>query len=418
MASMSKMCSVPDDRRVAPARSASGMGVLPMDVVYDILLRLPAKDLCCLRAVCRQWRLLLSDPAFADDHAACHPEPLIIVGCKYAFFPTEADGDIDPDDEDWKPESIVNILDLSGRIVKRLHFDGHVTSMPLDHVCIKTDEDGGRQLIDPATGVMYPVPKHLAENADKDVSHGLSVHGWTDDLYLVGQVTSTGDYKMLRKVSYTSGCMVDARFELCTLCCCCDEGWRVMCDSPLSVSWGEKTSVVVDGVVYFLSTDKDTYSSLVLDGQEIDDDYWVVSFEFETEMWDASGPLNRFLDNPLDLNNEADGPWEKQVSLANLNGSLVIVQVASTCMDLWFLMDFNKDIWAKQYSIQIEQYVSKSLSFRPLFVLEDERIVIHVGGLQLVEIHDPRTNNFSNVANVAHCSEISAYTGNLLSLDW
>ncbi|KAF8735764.1 hypothetical protein HU200_014441 [Digitaria exilis] len=55
---------------------------MPEDALYEILLRLPAEDLCRLRAVCRPWRSLLSDPHFIAAHAARHPDqpPLVVVG--------------------------------------------------------------------------------------------------------------------------------------------------------------------------------------------------------------------------------------------------------------------------------------------------------------------------------------------------
>ncbi|CAN6171301.1 unnamed protein product [Urochloa humidicola] len=62
------------------SRAEPGSGVpLPVDALYEILLRLPAKDLCRLRAVCRPWRSLLSDPQFIAAHAA-RQGPLIILG--------------------------------------------------------------------------------------------------------------------------------------------------------------------------------------------------------------------------------------------------------------------------------------------------------------------------------------------------
>ncbi|OEL23486.1 hypothetical protein BAE44_0015495 [Dichanthelium oligosanthes] len=65
------------------ATRGPGNGVaalLTADALYEILLRLPAKDLCRLRAVCLAWRSLLSDPRFAAAHAAHHRGPLIVTG--------------------------------------------------------------------------------------------------------------------------------------------------------------------------------------------------------------------------------------------------------------------------------------------------------------------------------------------------
>ena len=80
MASSSKpSCSA--GRTVAADRRAEAFlapaGALPPDAVYEILLRLPGKELCRLRGMCRPWRSLLSDRAFAAAHAA---RPPVVAG--------------------------------------------------------------------------------------------------------------------------------------------------------------------------------------------------------------------------------------------------------------------------------------------------------------------------------------------------
>ncbi|CAN6199702.1 unnamed protein product [Urochloa humidicola] len=46
---------------------------LPADVLYEILLRFPAKEVGRLRLVCRSWRSLTSDPSFIRAHSSRHP---------------------------------------------------------------------------------------------------------------------------------------------------------------------------------------------------------------------------------------------------------------------------------------------------------------------------------------------------------
>uniref|UniRef100_A0A0D9WWJ8 F-box domain-containing protein n=1 Tax=Leersia perrieri TaxID=77586 RepID=A0A0D9WWJ8_9ORYZ len=51
---------------------------LPLDdALFEILLRLPARDICRARAVCRSWRAMASDPLFIGAHASRHPGPYI-----------------------------------------------------------------------------------------------------------------------------------------------------------------------------------------------------------------------------------------------------------------------------------------------------------------------------------------------------
>ncbi|KAL6643959.1 hypothetical protein ACP70R_018725 [Stipagrostis hirtigluma subsp. patula] len=57
-----------DEPDHAPLAAAADDGVLPTDVLREVLLRLPAKALCRLRLVCRSWRSLTSDPLFAAAH--------------------------------------------------------------------------------------------------------------------------------------------------------------------------------------------------------------------------------------------------------------------------------------------------------------------------------------------------------------
>ncbi|CAN6339100.1 unnamed protein product [Urochloa humidicola] len=56
------------DGDAASPLAGANYGVLPVDVLYDILLCLPAKELCRLRLVCQSWRSLTSDPLFAKAH--------------------------------------------------------------------------------------------------------------------------------------------------------------------------------------------------------------------------------------------------------------------------------------------------------------------------------------------------------------
>ncbi|XBI59602.1 hypothetical protein VPH35_040635 [Triticum aestivum] len=64
-----------------PTRRAGGQGCAAIndDVLHEILLRLPAKSLCRLRAVCRSWGSLLSAPSFIAAHRARQAAPLLVV---------------------------------------------------------------------------------------------------------------------------------------------------------------------------------------------------------------------------------------------------------------------------------------------------------------------------------------------------
>ncbi|KAF8737277.1 hypothetical protein HU200_014174 [Digitaria exilis] len=159
------------------AAAAANDGALPTDVLRDVLLCLPADELCRLRLVCRSWRSLTSDPIFAKAHSSRH-NPLV-VGLR---------------SNDGRPgHHEVQFLDpSSGRIVKTIPLlrlcegdqDHHLST----HHCLVYHSEGCRTgitcVINPATGSF--TTDH--EN-NSDSMWYTSVFGW---------VPSTGEYKALR----------------------------------------------------------------------------------------------------------------------------------------------------------------------------------------------------------------------------
>ncbi|KAF0913927.1 hypothetical protein E2562_025342, partial [Oryza meyeriana var. granulata] len=75
-------------------------GILPPKLLFEVLLRLPAKPICRLRAVCRSWLSFTSDPLFLAACAARYPHPLLAVGVH--SFPRKG---------------CVDLVDLSGNVV-------------------------------------------------------------------------------------------------------------------------------------------------------------------------------------------------------------------------------------------------------------------------------------------------------------
>jgi F-box interacting protein len=346
----------PAARRVAP--DTSNAGPLILDGLYEVLLRLPAKELCRLRAVCRQWRSLLSAPHFAAAHAARHQETLFLVS--YGAGGAKHGG-------------LVDVLDARGRVVKRVRRkEGEdVVSMTSDLVCVKKTEGGAFQLMNPATGSVYQLPNKLPE---EHLDPGFMPCHYGDPLHVFGKVASTGEYKVLRMFQYRLGGDCKDLFEVSTVNGRSPGQWRRKQRPTEPFVWNEWTRVVIGGVVYFLTVD--AYLSALIHQTTVKS--WIVSFNLEAEDWGPSinGPSNLVDDGRL---NGYHGSPSKQLTLTNLNGSLVIVHGPTPYMDLWYLMDSHKGIWTKNYSVQIEQY-GRVLPVHPLTLLDDWRIVIEILG--------------------------------------
>ncbi|XP_072147875.1 F-box/LRR-repeat protein At2g43260-like [Setaria viridis] len=364
---------------------------LPMDNVNEILLRLPAKDLCRLRAVSRSWWSFLSKPQFMADHAARHPGPLIVAG--YNTYHRE-------------DRILYDICDLSGRVVKRVHATGEewVLYGQPDLLCVVDWTNMSVKLLNPATGVAYVLPKEFAEEHAAYHQY-LYKYSFTATF---GQVASTGVYKVIRVIFVLDGGHFEQLYEVFTLDGNIHARWRAKQAPPYQVEMDHWDNVVINGIVYF-------FLSYNVD----EDKRRIGSFNLETEEWSPSipGPLSSIMDAAVD---HIDCSF--QLTIGALSGSLVIACHPATSthssMDLWFLVDFEKGLWVKQYSIELS-FRHPAYAIHPFLVLNDGRIVfvidtINSGGL--LSIYNPETKTSEDVMEMGYGVAVGLYTGSALSL--
>ena len=159
------------------ALDASNIGPLTLDGLYEVLLRLPAKELCRLRAVYRPWRSLLSEASFAAKHAARHRETLFLVS--YAA------------DRSAEHDGLVDVLDASGRVLKWVHRNQGqvVVGMASDLVCVML-EGGTFQLMNLSTGSVYQLPNKLPE---EHLAPEFRICHYGEPVHVFGKVASTGE---------------------------------------------------------------------------------------------------------------------------------------------------------------------------------------------------------------------------------
>ncbi|XP_047090706.1 putative F-box/kelch-repeat protein At3g17540 isoform X2 [Lolium rigidum] len=268
--------------------ATSSLGDLPRDALVEILLRIPAKDLCRLHAVCPSWRALTSSPLFVGEHKSRHTAPLLAVAYR-----------------DQGMANGVDVVDLSGNIVRRIPSiesdivvedeSGHVFAViPISHdsitvmrthlnlICFTRElHPLGLWVLNPATGATLVLPPgHSDELAKEDKIQANYGYGQVESCAL-GQVSSMGVYKAIRIVSVGDRQMC----EVITLDGTNYGRWRGKQSPPALIfaGHGERMRcVVVNGLVHFLM---DFYSSIMNSGVITIEPGSIASFNLDTEEW-------------------------------------------------------------------------------------------------------------------------------------
>ncbi|CAL5079167.1 unnamed protein product [Urochloa decumbens] len=369
--------------RQAKTMRANDGAVLPQDVVYEILLRVPARPLRRFRAVCKSWRSLLSDdPRFAAAHAARHHRggPLFAV-----CVATGTNGEV----------AEIMLLDTSGRAVKRVNAGPslrlhqilpHHGLVLLGGTIIGAERHPLR-VLDPATGAISILP-------DDNVSH--YCYSFVFGRAAAGSTGGDGEYKVLSLSGQTC--------KILTI----DGGngrWRAAPGPPVSnidkFPWG---TVVVKGVVYLP----------VYHGEQ----WKIAGFDLAAEQWQPA-----FLQGPSTVSSFISG--SRFGFLAELNGHLAAVSYyTDSTIEIWMLMDsVELAMWRKKYRFVIScirRFYGPYPEVKPLSVLDDGRVALWVCVLHnntgALWIYDPRTKTCIHVVAIENCLKIGVgmYTGNLL----
>lgn len=385
-----------------PPSSLANDGELPTDMLYEVLLRLPADELCRLRLVCRSWRSLTSDPGFANAHASRHP----LVACIH--------------DDDGRALE-VRFIDLSTNIV--------VKRVPLDHRSFDLAAQLDLLCLTPFSGkeqcsILNPV---TSDEVTTLLPGGTC--GFGRGACIFGYVPSTKEYKVLRIHTHATRNGDETTVHLKQTCDVMtllgDNGvgmgtWRARPCPPVLVSPQSGQRVVVSGVAYFLLSRLDIDSDLT----EFKPDT-IALFDMATEEWRQEtlcGPIDSDVVTAIDKKLMFDLHYNN-LELAVLDTCLVLVQhgFRDCSIDLWFLvdMDVDKGLWSKRCSawyapgFQHEHNVFSRPY--PLVRLQDGKLVMWVGGKQQVlRAYDPRTRTWDDLTKLENCFAFNTYTGNLL----
>ncbi|RCV19604.1 hypothetical protein SETIT_3G399000v2 [Setaria italica] len=363
----------------APPVADGNYGVLPADMLYYILLCLPANHLCRLRLVCLSWRSLTSDPLFARAHSSRHPH----VAALHCYL------------------QALDVMDLHDKIVvRRIYLRQPSFCLVAQHnlICVGythahyTAWRRGACVLSLQQGTGSTI-------ADLSMEHDMSGRCRMPPTFKLGHVPSTGEYKVIHlympMAPDNSMAMVD-RCHVMTLGSG-DGRWREMRKPPDSCR-----VAVVSGVAYFLADQ--CCSDMEPDS--------IASFDLATEEW-----RSRILQGPVQPSTK-----DEVRMLVELGDCLVMVHhnLKDLITDLWFIEDMNKSLWTKRCSIRWGATllgVKRIERVRPLMVSDDGRIVFWIpAGAGVIGAYDPRTSTWVDLAKMGHYLTVATHQGMSLLL--
>ncbi|KAL6880717.1 hypothetical protein ACP4OV_012282 [Aristida adscensionis] len=360
--------SFPRRKRARLAPVASDGGVLSADELQQVLLRLPSKPLGRLRAICREWRSLISAPHFVAAHASRRPLDSLVVAAV-----------VDPADS---RRVDVKLLDMaSGAVVA--HLDGlrggHFAACG-DLLChVGPRGDGGVRVVNPATGAVTELPGFAQ----------------TSSAYVFGHVPRTGEYKVLHIHSINNN--PDQSFAVLTL------GSGQLC-------W----RVVTQGVAHFMSPHLVESDS-------------IASFDLDKEEWRPT-----VIQGPISDEGRHCFREHVSLAELNGYLVMVHHNYRDRSMHLYFLSDLAKGTWSRMNSVclasilrgwEMKQELRVGMTVkvscdqehvaRPSMVLEDGSVAFWVrypsGALR---VYDPATGACKDVAQLESATSIAGlYTG-------
>ncbi|CAL5021768.1 unnamed protein product [Urochloa decumbens] len=390
---------------------------LPEDIIFDVLSRLPVRTLCRLRCVCKAWRALISDPAFAAAQgsraAAAAPVVAGVFGkpCPLEkFYPPRAPR--------FPQRSLeLRVIDTAdGAVLKVVRDVKSIKLMRarLGLVLVGRGAHGAR-VIDPATGRVLELSKQLPGEYPAASYDGASIGFHTGPChYSFGRAAPSGMYKVLRlgDVMLLNGDDI----QICQVATLGNESgmaverepvlWRQRSEPPVLTCHCSDCVAVVDGVLHFMDRARDRGSDDPIHGRRPGPPGWnrIASFDLESEEW------KMLIDGPPAGERQKGETWE--MVLAELKGTLSVVQTVWSrshpqggYTNIWLLVDPAKSVWVKEYTIRRPR---SWCYFKALDILADGRILMlnsfkkdddvdSLDGPCILQFYNPSTGALTNL---------------------
>ncbi|KAI8537932.1 hypothetical protein RHMOL_Rhmol09G0062600 [Rhododendron molle] len=365
---------------------------IPLEIIFDILSRLPVKSLLRFRSVCKPWLSLISNPQFVKTHLSTKS----FKG--------------DDDDDDYTHLRLVlnthpshNVTGLKTCSIETLRSvlesQQWVSAVDLDYPFNDLDQDvvvvgscNGLMCFATRTGTIYllnPSTRKSKRLPDSGVKRL-----WDSrDLYGFGFDESNDDYKVVL-ISYRAG-GVSSNVMVYTLR---TDSWRQIGGFSFGVTCNVFGNFLNGSLLWLVCVDNSGpgYS------------YVVVSLDLEKETYgEVSQPNYGYAESSLDL------------ELCVLESCLgMLCRSSKNHTDVWIMKEYGKiDSWTKLFTIRdVAKPCSHTIS-TPLCISKNGELLILYG--QHLSVYSPKNGTFRNlvIQNANNCKQICTYVESLVSPD-
>ncbi|GLT94153.1 hypothetical protein SLE2022_119090 [Rubroshorea leprosula] len=362
----------------------TGMERIPMEIVADILSRLPITSLVQFKFVCKAWRSLAQDPFLANNHLSCYAEtnPCLILHCDFPLRNQLYFVDLSTENLDKEK-------------VKKLHAPFQSTMPEFDLVgscngllCLSDSlYNDALYVYNPFTMDYMELPKSK-RYPDQEVVFGFGFHPKTKEYKVVKVVyyrnTSNRNYQRARRISHV---YPQSDVQVLTLG---SSSWKSL--GKVAYQFIRRPSeALVNGRLHWITRPRRYHPARR-----------IISFDLEDEQF-------REVQKP-----DCGGLNRCNYHLVALRGCLAAAGYGNYGkLEMWVMKEYNvKESWEKKFSIG--SYMPKGLKQnldRPfklwknthgsvvkfLCLLENGEILLEYKNRVLVS-YDPKTGKFKDMA--------------------
>ncbi|CAB4270961.1 unnamed protein product [Prunus armeniaca] len=312
--------------------------VLPTDILTDILSRLPVKSVCCIRCVSKALLKTVDDVSFATMHMRrrllddVHQVPRLVLRSYYRFEEQRMQTfKYDGNDLLTKSKPAI-ISEFKSR--QYFHKQDFVFCNLFGFTSLSTKNERSCLLVNPFKGEFLMLPTTSELQAPANIFSN-------SDTYGMGFDTMTNTYKIVRvsrylKKDYQTYVVTAEVLVLGT------SSWRELPLAPPCYPSRDVASSTYEAVHWLVSEYDNNHGSSRL----------ILSFDFKNEEFYLTP-------HPFALNENLD--FFSFVHLLTFRGSLALVDVSSSNIEIWVLVLKNYDgkkkhEWKLNYKIDMQQH--------------------------------------------------------------